>query len=227
MAIKAIFAGINKHVDTTIPELGGARRDATALWALFTDTVDGLSARLVVDEGMEYGPAKRSAVKQLGLPSRTPLPGNEQVEDAVQEHIELFCAESQPVELRALRSLALAWMERMAAFRPHLGGAVWHGTATRMSDIYLQLFCDDPKSAEIALIDHGVNYEPSTVPGLHGKPVEALSVGSLSRELEIVVGVHLLIYDLDDLRGALRPDARGRSPRGDTAAVRLLLELDQ
>ncbi len=185
------------------------------------------AARLVVEEGLEYGPAKRSAVKQLALPSRTPLPTNEQVEDAVREHIALFCAESQPAELRALRRLALLWMERMAAFRPHLGGAVWHGTATKLSDIYLQLFCDDSKSAEIALIDHGVSYEPSTVPGLHGKPVEALSVGSLSRELEIVVGVHLLIYDLDDLRGALRPDARGRSPRGDTAAVRLLLELDQ
>ena len=42
----------------------------------------------------------------------------------------------------------------MAQFRPYLGGAVWNGTATRLSDIYLQLFCDDPKSAEIALIDH-------------------------------------------------------------------------
>lgn len=50
MAIKAIFVGINKHLDAAILELGGARRDATALWALFTDTLDGLSARLFVDE---------------------------------------------------------------------------------------------------------------------------------------------------------------------------------
>jgi len=50
VVIKAIFVGINKHLDTTIPELSGAHRDATALWALFTDTVDGLSARLLVDE---------------------------------------------------------------------------------------------------------------------------------------------------------------------------------
>ncbi|WP_197387759.1 hypothetical protein [Ralstonia pseudosolanacearum] len=42
MAIKAIFVGINKHLDTSIPELGGARRDATALWALFTDTSEGM-----------------------------------------------------------------------------------------------------------------------------------------------------------------------------------------
>ena len=182
------------------------------------------AARLIVEEGLEYGPAKRRALKQIDAPSRTPLPDNDLVEEAVREHIALFCADSQPAELRALRSLALSWMERMAVFRPHLGGAVWNGTATRLSDVYLQLFCDDPKSAEIALIDGGVDYEPATVQGLHGKPVDALSVGVFSRELGLVVGVHFLVYDLDDLRGALRRDARGRAPRGDMAAVRQLLE---
>ena len=182
------------------------------------------AARLIVEEGLEYGPAKRRALKQIDAPSRTPLPDNDLVEEAVREHIALFCADSQPAELRALRSLALSWMERMAVFRPHLGGAVGNGTATRLSDVYLQLFCDDPKSAEIALIDHGVDYKPATVQGLHGKPVDALSVGVFSRELGVVVGVHFLVYDLDDLRGALRRDARGRAPRGDMAAVRQLLE---
>ena len=54
MAIKAIFVGINKHLDSSIPELSGARRDATALWALFTDTIEGLSARLLVDEAATH-----------------------------------------------------------------------------------------------------------------------------------------------------------------------------
>ena len=145
-------------------------------------------------------------------------------EAAVREYIQLFCADTQPHELRALRQLALVWMERMAAFRPHLAGAVWHGTATRLSDIYLQLFCDDSKSAEIALIDHHVDYEPRTVTGFHGESVEALSLGSKSPELNEMIGVHLMIYDLDDLRGALRPDAQGRVPRGDMTAVRRLLQ---
>jgi hypothetical protein len=114
-------------------------------------------------------------------------------------------------------------MERLAVFRPYLGGAVWHGTATRLSDIYLQLFCDDPKSAEIALIDHNVDYEARTVTGFTGESVEALSLSSLSPELGETVGVHLLIYDHDDVRGALRADAKGRTPRGDLAAVRALL----
>lgn len=191
--------------------------------ALATEIANA-AARLVVEEGLEWGPAKRRAVKQLGLPARTALPDNDLVEDAVREYIGLFCADTQPAELRALRQLALVWIDRMAAFRPYLAGAVWHGTATRLSDIYLQLFCDDPKSAEIALIDHRVDYEPRTVTGFRGEPVEALSLSSRSLELAEMIGVHLMIYDLDDLRGALRPDARGRVPRGDAAAVQRLLQ---
>ena len=181
------------------------------------------AARLVVEEGLEYGPAKRRAVRQLGLPARAALPDNGTVEDAVREYIELFCADTQPAELAALRRLALTWMDRLVEFRPHLAGAVWHGTATRLSDIYLQLFCDDPKSAEILLIDRGVDYEPRTVSGLQGEPAEALSIHSLCPELDEEVGVHLIILDHDDLRGALKPDAKGRTPRGDAAAVRALL----
>jgi hypothetical protein len=185
------------------------------------------AARLVVEEGLEYGPAKRRAVKQLRLPQRTALPDNDAVEDAVREYIDIFCGDTQPAELAALRRLAITWMERLSSFRPYLAGAVWHGTATRLSDIYLQLFCDDSKSAEIALIEHGVDYTPRTVPGFHGESVEALSLSSMSQELGEPVGVHLLVYDHDDLRGALKPDARGRTPRGDLAAVRALLEEEE
>ena len=181
------------------------------------------AARLVVEEGLEYGPAKKRAAKQLGLPPRTELPDNRLLESAVREHIELFCADTQPGELRALRELALVWMDRLAAFRPHLGGAVWHGTATRLSDIYLQLFCDDPKSAELTLIDQRVDYEPRTVTGFNGKPVEALSFNSRCDALGEYIGVHLLINDADDQRGALHLDDQGRKPRGDVAALRALL----
>ena len=184
------------------------------------------AARLVVEEGMEYGPAKRRALREMGLPSRTSLPNNDEVEVEVRDYIQLFCADTQPKELHALRVLALEWMQRMAAFRPHVGGAVWHGTATRLSDIYVQLFCDDSKSAEIALIDHHVDYEPRTVTGFHGEQVEALSVHAVSRALSEDIGVHLLVYDLDDLRGALKPDAQGRKPRGDAVALQRLIEKD-
>ena len=194
--------------------------------ALATEIANA-TARLVVEEGLEWGPAKRRAVKQLGLPQRTPLPDNDLVEDAVREYIGLFCADTQPAELRALRQLALVWMERMRTFRPYLAGAVWHGTATRLSDIYVQMFCDDSKSAEISLIDHHVDYEPRSVTGFRGELVDALSVSSLSPELGEHIGVHLMVYDHDDMRGAMKPDSHGRSPRGDAKALRKLLEIDE
>jgi len=181
------------------------------------------AARWVVEEGLEYSAAKRRAARQLGLHGRGALPSNELLEQAVSDYIAVFCADTQPQELLALRRLALVWMERLDAFRPHLGGAVWHGTATRNSDIYLQLFCDDSKSAEIALIDQQVKYLPRTVTGLTGEAVEALSVHAFCAELNEEIGVHLMIYDFDDVRGALKADVRGRTPRGDAQAVRRLL----
>lgn len=186
--------------------------------------IAAVAARMVVEDGLEWGVAKRRALQQLNLGPRARLPGNEELEDAVREYIDIFCADTQPAELAALRRLALTWMERLQAFRPHLAGAVWYGTATRRSDIYLQLFCDDSKSAEIMLIDRGVRYEPSTVPGFRGEPVEALSLQSQSAELGETIGVHLLVHDLDELRGALKPDTRGRTPRGNLDAVRKLVQ---
>lgn len=182
------------------------------------------AARYVVEEGMEYGPAKRRAAKAMRLNGRGALPDNDAVEEAVADYIAVFCADTQPTELLALRKLALAWMTRLSDFRPHLGGAVWHGTATRLSDIYLQLFCDDCKSAEIALIDLKVRYVPRRVTGLHGETVDALSVHAYCPDLQEEIGVHLMIYDRDDVRGSLMPDAKGRTPRGDARAVCRLVD---
>ena len=181
------------------------------------------AARLAVEEGLAFGPAKHRALKVLGMPARTALPSNELVESQVHDYIALFCAETQPGELLALRTLARLWMQRLMDFRPHVGGAVWQGWATRMSDIDLALFCDDPKSAEIALINQNQRFEVQTLRGLHGKAVDVLSLHAYCDDLQEDIGVHLRIYDLDDLRGALLLDAQGRSPRGDLTALDRLL----
>ena len=187
------------------------------------DEIAATAARRVVEEGLEYGPAKRRAIKQLGLNSRAPLPNNDQLEEAVREYLSLFCSDTQPAELAALRALAATWMARLAEFRPHLSGAVWRGTATGLSDIYLQLFCDDSKSAEIRLIDQNIRYEVSTVQGFQGEMVDALSVLCTCPGLTQRVLLHLMIYDADDVRGALKPDAQGRSQRGDLDALKRLM----
>ncbi len=184
------------------------------------------AARLVVDEGMEYAAAKRKALRALGRHSvrNTELPSNELVEDEVRDYLALFCADTQPAELAALRALALVWMDRLAEFRPHLAGAVWRGTATRLSAIHLDLYCDDAKSAEITLINQGVDYDVGSRPDARGGQVDLLRIAARCAALDNdTVTVFLSILDHDDLRGALKPDARGRNWRGDANALRRLL----
>jgi hypothetical protein len=191
-------------------------------------TLAATAARLVVEEGLEYGAAKRKAARDLGTlrgGSRMELPSNEDVEEAVREHLMLFHAETQPLELQALRALALQWMERLAEFRPHLSGAVWRGTATRQSSIHLDLYADDAKAPEIALINLGIDYDTTEVHGggRRGEPLSVLSLAARCAPLRETVTLHLSVRDHDDLRGALLPDAQGRSWRGDARALARLL----
>jgi hypothetical protein len=180
------------------------------------------AARLVVDEALDYPAAKRRAVRDMGLhPGRTALPPNELVENAVREHIALFHADTQPAELAALRRLALRWMDRLAEHRPHLGGAAWRGTATRLSPVLIDLYCDDPKSAEIGFLNEGIAFDSHSEPGPDEPTV--LSVDARCPELNETVSIHFIVRDHDELRGALKPDARGLTWRGDAPALRRLL----
>ncbi|WP_374426711.1 hypothetical protein [Ideonella dechloratans] len=190
-----------------------------------SEEIAAAAARLVVDEGLEYPSAKRKAARDLGRRGgrQGELPSNEQVEDAVREYIAIFCADTQPDELRALRQLALRWMERLAPFRPHLGGAVWRGTATRLSNIVIDLYCDDPKSAEIAFLNEGLDFDS----GSDDPDTVILSTVDRSRDLSEPVTLHFVVHDHDDLRGALRPDSRGQSWRGDAQALRQRLQEDR
>ena len=190
------------------------------------------AARLVVEDGMDFAGAKRHAARALGRGTAraAEMPSNEQVEDEVREYLALFCADTQPAELQALRELALGWMQRLAEFRPHLGGAVWRGTATRHSAIQLDLYCDDTKAAEIGLLNRGIAFDVHSRPAERGsggggraEPIAVLSICARSPALAEPVTLFLSVLDHDDLRGALKPDARGRSWRGDAAALRRLL----
>jgi len=190
-----------------------------------TEEITATAARLVVEEGLEFGAAKRRALKQLGggKGAQGLLPSNEALEDEVRAYLALFCADTHPGELAALREVAIRWMERLGAFRPHLTGAVWRGTATRLHDVWINLFCDDPKSAEIALINHGVDHDVGSVVGFRGETVDVLTLASKTPAWPEPVLVHLTVYDTDALRGALKPDARGQTDRGDLRALRALM----
>ncbi|MFN3883802.1 MAG: hypothetical protein ACK4Q4_03455 [Rhodocyclaceae bacterium] len=131
------------------------------------------AARLIAEDGMEYGSAKKKAARQLGLPENFPLPGNAEVEEAVRDYQAIYQEEEQAERLVWLRAAAAALMRRLTRFSPWLTGSVLEGTATRHSRIDILLFPDSAKEVEIFLLDERIPFH-------HGVPrnerVEALLV---------------------------------------------------
>ena len=180
------------------------------------------AARLIAEEGVSYGDAKRKAARQVlgdGRVSGELLPDNALIEEELRIYNDLFLGDTQPVRLQQLRVLALDLMRELAEFHPYLTGAVLNGTAGEHSDVHLQLFVDNPKDVEIFLLNRGVDFEVSEVP--HFKPNrDAVEVLSFMHRGE---GVHLALYAQDDVRGALRARPDGRLDRMDVVGVELLL----
>lgn len=191
---------------------------------MFQDTkteIAHAAAALIVEEGMESGPAKKHALKQLGLRANTPLPDNQRIEEAVREYIAIFKAEEQPIELQALRQIAQHWMLQLADFKPLVGGAVWNGTATRHSNIHLQLFCDDSKALPIVLLNQGLHFEVEEATGISGISTEVLVLEERTKHPQLETTVLICLWNNSEaaLRGALHADADGRPPRGALPAL--------
>ncbi len=181
------------------------------------------AARLIAEDGADYATAKRKAARLVAgddpaLPNL--LPDNTEIEEEVRKYQALFLADSQPAHLRRLRELALQVMEQLEQFRPYLTGAAMSGTAGEHDDIHLQLFADSAKDVIIFLLDRDVNIEISETPHFKGgrhDPVETVSFHWRKQQ------VHAELYEMNDLRGALKPRPDGRPQRADINAVRAML----
>jgi hypothetical protein len=184
------------------------------------------AATWIVEHGLDYAAACRKAAEHLGLPRARgqDMPDHLQVEDAVREHLALFFADSQPQDLRALRELAAQWMTRLQPFNPHVGGAVWRGTASRHSPILLDLYTDDPTGPEMALINEGIAFEAGQRAGRGREPVPVIGLKVHCNRLREVVPIEISVWSTDELRGALQPDARGNRWRGTLTGLQKLLD---
>jgi hypothetical protein len=120
------------------------------------------AARLIAEDGMEYGAAKKKAVRQLGLPDNFPLPGNAEIQDAVRDYHAIYQEDDQAERLDGLRRAAVELMRLLDPFSPYLTGSVLDGTATRHSSIDILLFPDSAKEVEIFLLDRGVGFHHGT-----------------------------------------------------------------
>src|SRR5882672_2509590 len=65
MALIGRFIGVNKYQDPDIRDLTGARRDALALWALFTDTIPDINSELIIDEKANVASIKTALKETL------------------------------------------------------------------------------------------------------------------------------------------------------------------
>ena len=181
------------------------------------------AARLVAQDGADYGSAKRKAARQVlgDAPSRPNiLPDNEMIEEQVRQYNALFLADSQPARLFQLRTIALQVMEALQQFHPLLSGPVLNGTAGPHDEIYLQLFAESAKEIHIFLLNKNVVLDMSESPHFKGARYDAVETASFLWKNE---GVHATLYELDDMRGALKAKADGKVLRTDIAGLRSLL----
>ncbi|NEX64446.1 hypothetical protein [Noviherbaspirillum galbum] len=178
------------------------------------------AARLIAEDGADYGTAKRKAAKQILGNTRVRgeyMPDNEQIEEEVRQYNELFFGDTQPARLLHLRKVALRMMEELDRFSPWITGAVLNGTAGEHSDVHLQLFVDSAKDVEIFLLNKNVDFDVSETAHFsnRGEPVETLSFMWQNE------GIHLALYEAGDVRGGRQQD--GRLMRADADALRKLI----
>ena len=191
--------------------------------ALLRLEIAAAAARLVAQDGADYGSAKRKAARQvLGDTPNRPniLPDNEMIEEQVRQYNALFLADSQPARLFQLRMIALQVMEALQQFHPLLSGPVLNGTAGPHDEIYLQLFAESAKEIHIFLLNKNVALDMSESPHFKGARYDAVETASFLWKNE---GVHAAMYELDDMRGALKAKADGKVLRTDIAGLRSLL----
>lgn len=119
------------------------------------------AARIIVNQGVrDYRAAKIKAADRLGLNFRGSLPGNPEIERAIEEHHQLFGGESHTELLRSMREAALSAMRMLETFTPRLVGPVLAGTADENSAVNLHVFTDAPEAVAMQLGDLQIQYRP-------------------------------------------------------------------
>jgi hypothetical protein len=186
------------------------------------------AARMIAEDGADYGSAKRKAARQILGANKVRgdlLPDNEQIEEEVRQHLALFYGDTQPARLLWLRRIALRLMADLAQFSPYLTGAVLNGTAGEHSDIHLQLFTESPKDVEIFLLNKNIRFDVSENPHFRAgqAPVETVSF-MMPQQDAPPEGVHLSLYHIDDLRGSVKAQPGKRPERANAETLRRLME---
>ena len=155
------------------------------------------SARIMAEHGIDdFLLAKRKAAERLGVTERAALPGNQEIESALSEHLRLFASQTHEHCLQNLREVALGTMQNFEQFQPKLAGPVLNGTATLHSDITLHLFADPAELVAMRLMALNVSYAISEryirfADRIEGYPVYSFEKDQVQIEMTVFPGIML------------------------------------
>ena len=181
-----------------------------------------LAARIMAEDGIEdHGLAKKKAARQAGVADTHPLPGNDEIDDALKLYRDIYQADDHRAQVAELREIAVCAMVELEAFNPYLTGAVLSGIAGKYAGIQLQLFTDDVKAVELFLLEHGIDYQAGQTSLYSGDTritVPLFTLNNDGAEIEIAV------LSPRDARGTLKTSLVGKTiERAKLAMVEELL----
>ena len=134
---------------------------------LRTETAQRIAAD-IAENFSDWASARARALdelkSELGLIPAGAVPSSSEIESAVRAHYDLFSHAEHAELLKEKRLFALSLLQAFENVDIFLTGAVLNGCAHADSIIVLDVFTDDVKAFEAALIDHGIDFEPVESP---------------------------------------------------------------
>lgn len=184
------------------------------------------AARIMADQTIRnYELAKRKACERLRYSGKQALPGNDEIQAALQTYLDIFKSDSQPILLRKLRTAAREAMFFLREFQPRLVGTVLNGTADEYSAVHLHVFVDPEEQVLQFLMDRGVGYRLSSTTVTYGgqRQVQITCCEFIAGDVPII----LSLFSALGLREAPRSPVDGKPmKRADIHDVEQLLESD-
>lgn len=160
------------------------------------------AASAIAEKGISWNEARGEILEKNPQLSASQLPTDDQIETALREHYAIFDPVGHKERLRELRMMALTVMQELSNYSPLLTKGVLNGCADKYSNIYIDVFAEDPKELEIFLLDRNIDYESYPIQGKSKRdPIGELVVEAPSlkegilRNEHISVWVVLKIYD--------------------------------
>lgn len=184
------------------------------------------AARIIVEQGIrDYRVAKMKAAERLRMDTRGALPGNAEVELAINNHLALFGGDSHSGFLQLMRETALSAMDLLSSYTPRLIGPVLHGTADENSAINLHVFADSPESVATQLDAMGYSYRSyeRRLKTSRGRGAKPETFAGFQFDLEDAC-VEATVFPVDGIRQAPISPIDGKPmKRADRKAVQALL----